>query len=68
MKVKYAFVTPAPLPGSNLKSLAQIHYGDAGQWHRIFEANRRNVRRADGTPGLVENPNVLAVGWKLIIP
>lgn len=65
---KYATVTAAPLPGSTLKSLAQIHYGDAGQWQRIFAANRAGTRRADGTPGLIENPNRLHVGWRLIIP
>ena len=67
-RIRYATVTPAPLPGSNLRSLAQIHYGDAGQWNRIFDANKQGAYRADRTPGLIENPNRLAVGWRLIIP
>lgn len=67
-RLKYATVTASPLPGSTLKSLAQIHYRDAGQWNRIFDANKAGSRRADGTAGLIENPNHLRVGWRLIIP
>lgn len=67
-RYKRIVIPPAPQPGSTLRSLAQIHYGDAGQWHRIFDANRYGVTRADGSAGLLQNPNLLPVGVTLIIP
>lgn len=65
---RYFRVTKAPLPGSTLKSLAQMYYKDGSKWHRIYDANRAGSRRADGTPGLISDPNKLHVGWKLLIP
>lgn len=67
-RFRYHIVKPAPASGSTLKSIAKIYYKDESKWHRIYEANRKGKRRADGTPGLIENPNKLRVGWKLIIP
>jgi hypothetical protein len=64
----YAIVTAKPLPGSTLKSMAQIYYRDGSKWHRIYDANRSGQRRADGSPGLIQDPNTLHVGWRLIIP
>lgn len=42
----------------NLHWLAAKFYGDARQWVRIYEANRETV----------ENPNLLGIGQKLVIP
>lgn len=67
-RFRYATVKPAPLPGSTLRSLSVQFYGHPNGWDRIFHANRKGQRRADGTPGLIENPNRLRVGWRLIIP
>jgi hypothetical protein len=64
----YYTVKPAPLPGSTLKSIAQIAYGDASKWNRIYNNNRKGVKRDDGTMGMIDNPNVLKAGWKLLIP
>lgn len=65
---RYAIVTPRGLPGSTLKSLSQIYYKTTTRWHDIYDANRAGKRRNDGTPGLIEDPNRLHPGWRLIIP
>ena len=65
---RVATVQAAGVPGSNLRSIARIHYGDESKWDRIYEANLAGRRRADGSPGLIENPNILYTGWQLIIP
>lgn len=57
------------LPGMTLKGLANRYYGNPNAWHRIFDANRVGQKRADGTPGILKNPNAkLPVGKRLIIP
>lgn len=65
---RYAVVKPAGVPGSTLKSISRTYYGNENRWLDIYNANRSGVRRADGTPGLIQNPNALLSGWRLVIP
>lgn len=45
-------------PGDTLSKISRQFYGDAGQYKRIFDANRKVLR----------NPDTLDVGQNLIIP
>jgi nucleoid-associated protein YgaU len=51
-------------PGDCLSSLAERHYGDANQWPRIWDANRGH-RFGDRT---FDDPNLILVGWPLVVP
>jgi nucleoid-associated protein YgaU len=56
-------ITPAGttytvVKGDSLSKIAKREYGDAGQWRRIFEANR----------DVIENPDLIEPGQDLIIP
>jgi nucleoid-associated protein YgaU len=44
--------------GDTLSAIAKREYGDAGQWKRIFEANRDKI----------ENPDLIQPGQELNIP
>jgi nucleoid-associated protein YgaU len=44
--------------GDTLSKISLTYYGSAGQWRKIFEANRQTI----------ENPDKLGLGQKLIIP
>jgi nucleoid-associated protein YgaU len=44
--------------GDSLSKIAKRSYGDANQWHRIFEANRDQIK----------NPDLIHPGQKLRIP
>lgn len=44
--------------GDTLSGLAAEHLGDAAQWPRIFKAN----------PQRIADPDLIDVGWKLVIP
>jgi nucleoid-associated protein YgaU len=44
--------------GDTLSKIAKQHYGDANQWHKIFEANR----------GTLSDPDKIQVGQELTIP
>lgn len=44
--------------GDTLSKIARQYYGDAGQWHKIFEANR----------GTISDPDKIQVGQRLTIP
>jgi uncharacterized protein YidB (DUF937 family) len=44
--------------GDSLSKIAKRYYGDAGQWRRIFEANRDQI----------SNPDLIHPGQKLKIP
>lgn len=46
------------LPGDNLHLIAGYYYGDARQWERIWQANRKPV----------PNPNLIGRGMVLRIP
>ena len=57
--------TPAPAseyvvqPGDSLQSIAQQQYGDAGQWPKIYQANRDVIG---------PDPDALVAGTKLQVP
>lgn len=44
--------------GDSLSAIAKREYGDAGQWKRIFEANRDKI----------DNPDLIHPGQELTIP
>ena len=44
--------------GDTLSKIAKREYGDAGQWQRIFEANRDQI----------DNPDLIHPGQELKIP
>ena len=44
--------------GDSLSKIAKQYYGDAGQWRKIFEANR----------GSISDPDKIQVGQELTIP
>ena len=44
--------------GDSLSKIAQREYGDAQQWHRIFEANRDSI----------DNPDLIYPGQVLRLP
>jgi len=44
--------------GDSLSKIAKAHYGDANEWHRIFEANR----------DLIKDPDLIHPGQSLRIP
>jgi nucleoid-associated protein YgaU len=62
--VRYYYVKP----GNTLSGISKKYYGRADQWSRIYNANRYGIRRADGSKGMIRNPNLILIGWKLIIP
>lgn len=59
--VKYYTV----VKGDNLSKIGK-KYGKS--WTAIFNANKAGMRRADGSLGMISNPNLIYPGWKLIIP
>ena len=44
--------------GDSLSRIAQREYGDANEWHRIFEANRDSIK----------DPDLIHPGQSLAIP
>lgn len=44
--------------GDSLSKIALREYGDAQQWHRIYEANR----------DLIKDPDLIQPGWTLKLP
>ncbi len=60
---KYRYHTVRP--GESLWRIGKTHNSD---WQRIYNANRHGTRRADGTPGMIRNPNLIYPGWRLLIP
>lgn len=64
----YATVTSWPSAHSTLSGIAAAVYGDASEWQRIYAANKKGVKRADGKIGMIVDPDVLVSGWVLLIP
>ena len=62
-----AAAAPAPLAqrrhtvvsGDSLSKIAKHHYGDAGKWRRIYDANRQTIG---------DNPDLIKPGQDLVIP
>jgi nucleoid-associated protein YgaU len=44
--------------GDSLSKIAKHFYGNAGEWRRIFEANKDRIK----------DPDLIQPGWKLTIP
>jgi nucleoid-associated protein YgaU len=44
--------------GDSLSKIAKREYGDAQQWHRIYDANRDKI----------DNPDLIQPGWVIQIP
>ncbi len=44
--------------GDSLSHIAKHVYGDSKQWHKIYEANRDQIK----------NPDLIQAGWVLTIP
>ncbi len=44
--------------GDTLSRIAKRYYGDAARWREIYDANR----------DLIQNPDLIHVGWELKIP
>ena len=47
------------LPGQTLSDISKIYYGNAGEWKKIYEANKELLPRG---------PDTIRIGMKLIIP
>ncbi len=45
--------------GDSLSKIAKNHYGDAAQWHQIYEANKAIIG---------SNPDHIEVGQELTLP
>lgn len=67
-KVRYYTVKAWPAKGSSLYTIAEIYYHNGNEWPRIYNANKKGIKRADGTPGVISNANLIYPGEKLIIP
>lgn len=67
-KFRYVTVTHFPSPAGTLWNIAQTYYHNGNEWPKIFNANKYGTRRADGTPGMIKNPNLIYPGWRLIVP
>ena len=44
--------------GDSLSKIAKAHYGDAGKWNQVFEANR----------GIIDDPDLIYPGQQIRIP
>jgi nucleoid-associated protein YgaU len=44
--------------GDSLSKIAKQFYGNAGEWRKIFEANRDRIK----------DPDLIQPGWHLTIP
>jgi nucleoid-associated protein YgaU len=44
--------------GDSLSKIAKAHYGDAGKWNEVFEANR----------GIIDDPDLIYPGQQIRIP
>lgn len=54
--------------GDTLSHIAKVQYGNARRATDIYNANRVGVTRADGTPGILRNINLIYPNQKLVIP
>lgn len=53
--------------GDTLSKIAALYLGDGDRYMEIVEATNA-MHAEDATYALIEDPNVIAVGWKLFIP
>lgn len=66
--VRVHTVTAPGTKGANLRSIAEIYYRDSSRWVDIYNANRKGVRRRDGSYGFLDNPETLLSGDRLLLP
>jgi len=65
---RWIWVTPWPTKASTLWGIATIAYGRGSEWPKLYNANRVGVSRPDGSKGMIKNPNLIYVGWKIYCP
>jgi len=65
---RWIWVTPWPTKASTLWGIATIAYGRGSEWPKLYNANRVGVNRPDGSKGMIKNPNLIYVGWKIYCP
>jgi hypothetical protein len=65
---RWIWVTPWPTKASTLWGIATIAYGRGSDWPRLYNANRVGVTRPDGSKGMIKNPNLIYVGWRIYCP
>jgi hypothetical protein len=65
---RWVWVTPWPTKASTLWGIASIVYRNGSEWPRLYNANRIGVNRPDGSRGMIKNPNLIYVGWKIYCP
>jgi LysM domain len=65
---RWIWVTPWPTKHSTLWGIASTAYGSGSKWPTLYNANRTGVRRPDGSMGMIKNPNLIYVGWKIYVP
>jgi hypothetical protein len=65
---KWVWVTPWPTKASTLWGIATMVYGRGSEWPRLYNANRVGTTRPDGSKGMIKNPNLIYVGWRIYCP
>ena len=65
---RWVWVTPWPTKTSTLWGISSVVYGRGADWPRLYNANRVGVRRPDGSAGMIKNPNLIYVGWRIYCP
>lgn len=66
--VRWVVVTKYPSQFGTLWGISKWAYGNGALYMRIYNANRRGVKRPDGTAGFMYNPNLIHPGERLYIP
>lgn len=66
--LRYVTVTPWPTPYSTLYGIARGYYGNGNRWPELFNVNKVGYRRPDGSSGMISNPNLIYVGWRIWVP
>jgi len=65
---RWIWVTPWPTKTSTLWGISSVVYGRGADWPRLYDANRIGVTRPDGSKGMIKNPNLIYVGWRIYCP
>lgn len=65
---RYITVEKWPAQNSTLSGISKTAYGTYSRWPDLYNANRAGTIRADGTPGMVVNPDLIYAGWRILIP
>jgi hypothetical protein len=65
---RWIWVTPWPTKTSTLWGISSVAYGRGADWPRLYNANKVGVTRPDGSRGMIKNPNLIYVGWRIYCP